>query len=282
MAQRVPELVALNLQLEACTPSRFPHGAGFWAYAAILRLMESFDPVAAAEAHGGPASDKRALVTVSGVLKDSCSPLDTVELEPGESAHLRIATVGPRAVAALARSLELCRRPLVLELGPYPVHVVGVEPAETASQNPASLDDLYERAMATRGPICMRFLSPTTFERRRLWYALPAPEAVFGRPGPRPSGLFRHFVMLRQPEPPCLDPSHVGAVMRWIEPCIARLALDGGVQWTARAFRGECEYVAPPEETARLHILGLLAEYTGVGQRVSFGMGQVRVSFPIS
>lgn len=275
MDARVPQLVALDIEVEACGPSRFPCGASFWAYAAFLREVAAVDPDAAAQAHGAPGQDKEALLTVSGLLKSGAAPLSTVELAPGERATVRVTAVGERLVIAVAKALDPSRLPRTLSIGPNQVDITDARLAAIAAPNPARLDDLREAAAAASGPLRLRFLSPTTFERKRLWHAIPSPEAVFGRSGQHPTGLLRYWRMLDADPLEPLSSSHVGAVPRWLEPCTARLIFDGGKEWSAPAFVGECEYTAPGSEQPALHTLGLLAQFTGIGQRVAFGMGRV-------
>lgn len=276
MDARTPELLALDIEVEACAPSRFPHGASFWTYAALLRIIAAVDPVAAAQAHGAPNEHKTALFTVSGILKPGTPPLSTVELAEGERALVRVTAVGERLVFALAGAFAASDRALTLAIGPHHLAVVRARPASIGAPNPGSLHDLREAAADARGPLRLQFVSPTTFERKRLWYAIPSPEQVFGRAGEHPTGLLRHWLILSDSPPGPFSASHVGAVPLRIEPRTARLVLDGGTEWAAPAFLGECEYTAPPSEQHALHMLGLLAQFTGIGQRVAFGMGRVQ------
>ncbi|MDI6712839.1 MAG: CRISPR system precrRNA processing endoribonuclease RAMP protein Cas6 [Anaerosomatales bacterium] len=282
MDARVPQLVALDIEVEACAPSRFPYGASFWAYAAFLREVAALDPDAASRAHGAPGQDKEALLTISGLLKNGVAPLSTVELEPGERATVRVSAAGERLVIAVAKALDPSRLPGTLNIGPNQVRITEARLAAVGAPNPASLDDLLEAGASASGPLRLRFPSPTTFERKHLWLAIPSPDVVFGRSGQLPTGLLRYWRMLGGDALESFSSSHVGAVPLWLEPCTARLLFDGGKEWSAPAFVGECEYTAHPDEQPALHTLGLLAQFTGIGQRVAFGMGRVERVDPIS
>lgn len=263
-----PLLLALRIRMKSLDVCGYPAGGGLLTHAAVLRLIESVDPIVSQRAH-----DREFPVTTSGLRVEGRPALSHVSVRPDASVWMRVTVAGQPACFALLRALS--RSDLRVDLGRAGFVVTGTEFEPLACANPITIDELADDASSRTGALHMEFVSPTNFSRKGAWLAMPSPENVFGGDTNDDKGLIAAWNSLGGSELGAFSGKHIGTRLVEHHSCRAKVRAQ---QADGDAFTGSAVYTALTEAEQRsLWALGLLAQFAGVGASRSAGMGQVAV-----
>ncbi len=272
-------------------------GAGRLTHALALDIVRRGDPGVSAWLHpptrprGRPAEigkegspPRRAtLLVTSGVVTgraDGYPDLTrAVPVSAGREVHVRVTALGGAVCAALLAGLQQTREARLASVR-CDVKELRLERVE--------LDDLWRAAKDDAGAPIVHFMTPTVFERRGVYVALPLPERVFGSEEDI-GGLVRRWL-------DCAAVSGRGharvaeGLAGWgsVHVGVAPLGLeeartDMGTWGAVGGFVGRCRFECAadhPRHRRGLWALCRFAEYAGVGLKTGMGFGQVRLSPP--
>lgn len=260
--------LVLRIHLTALGQCGYPGGGGQLTHAAVLRLIETVDPLVSRDVH-----DRVYPLATSGLRTDAVPPLAHVVVHEGDRAWVRVGVVGEPACATLLGALA--GSGLRLPIGRIDCAIERVEYETLLCPNPVSVDGLLEDARSRSGVMRMAFESPTSFSRRGLSLALPAPESVFGRGASSEGGLHARWQEAIGTGLGDFSGGRVGA--RVVKHHCSRAKVYAE-QRPMDAFRGIAEYTASSTaDRQAMWTLGLFAQFVGVGVARSMGMGQVRI-----
>ena len=288
-------IVRATLTLEPHEDLLVEPGAGRLTHALALDLVRRGDPGVSAWLHppggrrgprpappGGQSPARHAsLLATSGVVTGRSDDVPdfarAVPVSAGGQVQVRLTALGAPVCAALLAGLQQTEE---LELAHVRCDVLAVHVDQV------SLARLWRAALRDEGSPVVRFLTPTVFERRGVYVALPLPERVFGCAADV-GGLVRRWLDCAAAGG-CEGEEHAAELARW-EPVhvgaapldLREAQVDMGSWGTLGGFVGGCRFVCGPDRPQHRRALWALcrfAEYAGVGLKTGMGLGQVRLA----
>lgn len=261
--------LAVVLALEPERDYLLPPFLGRAAHAALLGLVEAHDAALSARLHDEPGPRP---FTLAVLEEGGRQGLRETAARAGQRLHLRVTLLDDALAPAL---LEALRSASVVELvhGRFRVGSRLAEPEEHPVAGSARYEALAERWLFPGPPLPrrlrFRFFSPTTFHSRGRHVPLPLPHLVFGSLAERWNAY----------APVCLSPEVVSGLGEQLAVGRYRLEtrlVDFGAGKQV-GYLGTCEFVlleAEPAVAGAAHLLARYAFFSGVGHKVTMGLGQ--------
>lgn len=264
----VSAVVSLRPRRRAVVPA----APGKTLYAAVLRATALADPETAAAIHDdeGPS-----LLAVSALGGPGSRKGGHLEIAPERPCWVRVSSLDDALLRPVLENLRPGGPPLVLEGEELEVTDLFLSPEEHPAASSMSNEVLGSVTPIPRS-LTLRFDSPTLLRRAPRDEPFPVPAAVLGSVARR---------LERAPGAPRLS------LREDLHGQIERHVRVGRFELATKVFRGDSrthlvgfvgtatyflEAGAPEELRRDLAVLATAARYSGVGAKVTWGMGQCR------